>query len=154
MTGSFNDSAQLAILVTAVAGLVTTMITLYYNFKREDRRHKWEIEAAERHRAVAQAASSEREVIAKRVEDAEVVLNAKLDANTEISQKAFDEANHLNEKIATQGQAFDRMLQTALASRRETDTKATANALLEEVAATTTDTHEKVVEIRDRVVGE
>lgn len=146
----------------------------------EVERRKWEAEAAERHAKATAEAKAEREEIAKRVEEAEVSLNAKIDENTEMSRQAFDVGNNFNGKIAAQGEAFDKMLSalfhadvdrearlaaaTIAAAEKVAKTTvntaanvaakvATANEALAEVAADTTDTRQKVTEIRDKVVG-
>ncbi|MBA2720996.1 MAG: hypothetical protein H0U52_17405 [Chloroflexi bacterium] len=155
---------QTAILVTAIAGLVTTLATLVYNFVREGRRHRWEVEADERHRKTAMVAEADRAEIATRVEEAERALNAKLDENTEISKQAFTEANHINEKIRLQGEAFDRMLQTALNARggaltekgvAELKIAITADdAKRDKLQDTADDTQQKVTDIHQKLVDD
>lgn len=176
-----NTTTQLAILVTAVAGLITSLATMVYQFVREGRRHAWEVEAAERHAKAQAAAKAERDEISARVVEAERALNAKIDENTDISRQAFTEANHLNTKIAAQGDAFDKMLQamfradidkearvaaaaalaaekvaavTAATAADVAATVAASHDQLDEVASTTADTAVKVTEIRDKIVGD
>ncbi len=153
---------QIAILVASVAGLITTLATLFYNYQREGRRQRWEqerreweVEAAERHARSTAKAEAERQEIAEKVEKAEVVLNAKIDENTEISRQAFTEANHINEKIKAQGEAFDTMLREALVIR-ETTAVALAEAASvvasDKLQSAVDDTQEKVTDIHQRVV--
>lgn len=124
----FTSPGQLAILVTAFVTLVTTLATLVYQFVREGRRHRWEEEAKVRYAQATAKSESEREAISKRVEQAEVALNKKIDENTEISRRAFTEANHVNEKLVAQGLAFDKLLAAALVTSTNADLRNASSA--------------------------
>lgn len=139
---TFTSPAQVAILLTTIA-------TLVYQFVREGRRHKWEEEAKVRHAEATAKAEAERLDIAQRVKDAETNLNAKLDENTEISRKAFTEANHVNEKLAAQNAAFDKLLAVALSTTERRAAPAGDKALkktIDHTAEQVSDIHQRVVE--------
>ncbi len=148
---TFSSDGQVAILATALVTLITTIATLFYQFVREGRRHKWEVEAAKRHVAASKRSEDERKDIADRVEKAEITLNAKIDENTAISQRAFTEANHMNEKLADQNIAFDRLLSLALAA---SPPERSSSEALDHVQATVDDTAEKVTDIHQRVIDD
>ncbi len=119
---TFDSPGQVAILATAFVTLVTTLATLIYQFVREGRRHEWEVEATRSTAELAATSEKERQAITRRVDDAEIVLNAKIDENTALSRQAFNESNHVNEKLALQAAAFDRLLTVALAATDRRDT--------------------------------
>ena len=114
---NFTSAGQIAILATALVTLLTTMATLVYQFVREGRRHRWEVEADRRNAETAERAERD----AQRVEKAGVALNAKIDENTAISRQAFTETNHVNEKLALQAAAFDKLLTVALTATDRRD---------------------------------
>ncbi len=161
---TFDSPGQVAILATAFVTLVTTLATLVYQFVREGRRHTWEVEAAKRHVEASKKSEVERKDIADRVEKAETVLNRKIDENTEISRKAFTESNHMNEKLATQAAAFDKLLDMALAATDRRDAIAddrnaasdlrsvAAAASIKEVKTTLDDTAGQVDDIHHAVI--
>lgn len=106
------DTATATILITTLCGTLVTVITTLLNYFKEGRAHKWQIEQAEIDRA-------DRERIAKEVKvhtayaanivaaDSRITAKAitdKLDENTEISIRAFDEANGINKKILAIGE--------------------------------------------------
>ncbi len=118
---TFTGAGEVAILATAFVTLITTLATLLYQFVSAGRRHSWEIEAARRHVEVAKRAEEERDAIATRVDEAEIKLNAKIDENTAISRRAFTESNHVNDKLASQAAAFDKLLAVALSATDRRD---------------------------------
>ncbi len=143
-------SGQVALLAATLATFLTTVATLLYQFVREGRRHRWEVEAAERRLWDAAKAEKKAAEIAAKVEESEASLNAKLAENTEISRAAFEEANHLNEKIKAQGLAFDRLLETSLVASAAAEAQGAVS--LSEIQATAEDVQHKVTDIHQKVV--
>ncbi len=186
-TDTFTGAGEIAILATAFVTLITTLATLVYQFVREGRRHNWEVESlrraeqerisiATRVEARALEVASKVEVkaaevasrvevtaaaLASRVELAETKLNLKIEENTAISQRAFTEANHMNTKLAAQGEAFDKLLATALATSGKADLRmdaadkrsslavAAVQTTVDSTAGQVSDIHHRVVENGD-----
>lgn len=130
--------AQIVILITVVGGFAMT----WFN---EARKRKWEIEDR---RMIA-------ERLAEKVETTALQVKADLDAQTadvkqeltiqtarveQAADRAYNEANRLNEKLKTVTEAFDRTLQASLRDAR-VDTK------LDSMHQTETDTNVRVRKI-------
>ena len=76
---------QWVILVTSIAGVVTTLFTQWLTWKREKRNREWDL-------ADRAAARAERQQIERKVVE-------KIDENTAISRRAFHESNDFNRKL-------------------------------------------------------
>ncbi len=114
------DKPTAVIMAGVLAGVATQVLT----YLREERRHRWDIEQRDYDRAerlrVAQELKDEQarialeiarkhETVAARGREATMkgieTIVGKIDENTEISVKAFDVANHVNEKLVAIGEA-------------------------------------------------
>lgn len=96
------DTGAITIIVTTLGTTITTLVMQVISWMREGRRHKWEVEQLiwdrkERVR-VAEALRKHTDVKAEQ-------LVSKIDENTEISSKAFEVANNVNEKLVAIGEA-------------------------------------------------
>jgi hypothetical protein len=85
VTDMTMTDAQFTLLITTITGLVSTLATFAYNLYRENRNRKWDRENREL---------------------ARTELLRRIDENTEVSVKAFREANDVNAKIAALTQQF------------------------------------------------
>lgn len=124
---------------TIIVGVIATTITALLALLRT------EITAKDA-QVVREAVVEDKGVVRKALDK----LSTDLAANTAISVKAYDSANNFSERLVAQGRQFDALLNSALVRHAE----ASPSALLEEVAATTASTEEKVTEIRDKVVND
>lgn len=97
------DSSSLAlwsVVVTSAAGLAAQLIKMYSDSRREERRHKWDVEAADT------AAKAREKLQLGIAENTELTREAATKA-----ELAYDTANHVNAKIA-------RIAEVALAQDR------------------------------------
>lgn len=78
--------------IAQIVILITTLASLGFQIYRENRQRKWSLEDREH-------AEQSRKVIRKKLDEQRIAI----DENTEISRAAFDQANHVNEKIARIG---------------------------------------------------
>lgn len=85
------DPTVATVLITTLGTVAGTFILQLMSMIREGKQHKWQREQAEWDRS-------------ERIKAA-TVLGDKIDTNTEISVKAFDVANNVNEKLVAIGQA-------------------------------------------------
>lgn len=106
------DTATATILITTLCGTLVTVITTILNFIREGRAHNWQVEQADRDRKDRERIASEVKVhaayaanmVAADTKAGMTQLSNKMDENTEISVRAFDEANGVNKKILAIGE--------------------------------------------------
>lgn len=110
------DPTTATILGSTLTGLAISIL----NYLRESRAHRWAVEQSERDKkerlATAEELKRQHEQAAMAItlntQHAAAVLSdkidqtqAKIDENTQLSMKAFTEANNINEKIAAIGEA-------------------------------------------------
>jgi hypothetical protein len=92
---------ELIILITTIAGIVTTIIGFVVQLYRERRNRAWELEDR---RLTADALQQKNEQTAaalhKDTQRTRDMLARKIDENTQISVDAFREANAINVKLA------------------------------------------------------
>jgi len=79
------------VAVTQIVLLVTTIVTLVYQLYRDKRDRRWRKEDAEEKKEIVQFQSEMRRNHTR--------LQSDLNKNTQISEKAFKEANDVNVKI-------------------------------------------------------
>lgn len=146
-----DESTQRFVIIVGIVG--TTVTALLAILRTEINAAKVEKTAA----AVAEVATTTAATVATRVAAAtdEVRASAgrieeKIDANTEISERAFHEANTVNVKLAALTANFNRLLREATASREGAEeVAAEASSTLREVVD---ETAVKVAEVHDTVV--
>lgn len=106
------DNATATILITTLCGTIGSLATAILNYFREGRAHDWQVKQAEldrkdRERIAAEVkahAAYAANVVAADSRETAKALSTKLDENTEISVRAFDEANGVNKKILAIGE--------------------------------------------------
>lgn len=135
-----NDTAQWVTLITVLAGFL-------FQLYRENRQRKWDVEDRAR---IAAIVTNEAKDVAKKVVDSAAEasaertrLRAAVDENTDISTKAFHEANTVNQKLEALGLAHNEL------QRREQDSAEHSELIVETVV----DTQERVKAIEAEVVG-
>lgn len=107
------DAGAITIIVGALGGIASTLILQIMSYLREGRAHRWlqEQSALDRRERLATAEELKRQheeaamTITLNTQHAAAVLSQKIDDNTEISVKAFDAANNVNEKLVAIGEA-------------------------------------------------
>jgi hypothetical protein len=127
---------ELIILITTVAGIITTIIGFVVQLYRERRNRAWELEDR---RLTAEALQQKNEQTAatlqKETQRTRDMLARKIDENTKISADAFSEANAVNVKLARIDALIDGVrTQAQLEHVAEivTDTKLVAEATKED----------------------
>jgi len=96
MSGELNF-----ILITTIAGIVTTILTTFVSIYRENRNRKWDLEDRRT------ARDEQRNLIVENTAEQTKVLSTMIDENTELSKKAFTEANNFNNKLIALANQFD-----------------------------------------------
>lgn len=110
------DPAILTLLISTLCGTAATLFAQIMSYMREGRAHKWQREQADREAADRIATAQEvkthaayaANVIAADAKASAKVLADKIDENTEVSVRAFDEANGVNKKILAIGELRQR----------------------------------------------
>jgi hypothetical protein len=92
------DSAQLTIIGVALLTFAATILNLFAANHREKRSRRWQIEDR---LAIAHEIGEQTKVIEQAGQNRHDSLAGKIADNTQISEKAFTEANNVNAKIAT-----------------------------------------------------
>lgn len=96
------DSGTIATIITILGATISTLIMQIAQWMREGRKHKWEVDQMMWDRKDRQRVAQDMKDHADRRTAA---LATKIDENTEISVKAFDVANNVNEKLVAIGEA-------------------------------------------------
>lgn len=96
------DPGTIAIIATTLGTTITTLILQIMAWKREGRKHEWEIDQLvwDRKERIRVA-----EELRKHTDNKAEQLVSKIDENTNISAKAFEVANNVNEKLVAIGEA-------------------------------------------------
>ena len=96
------------LLITTVAGIITTIITTVVTIYRENRNRRWDQEDRERSRRDLEAkVDLHQKVIARKTDEQTKVIVDKIADNTKISENAFAAANGVNEKLLMLARQFD-----------------------------------------------
>ncbi len=107
-----SDTAQWVTLLTVIAGFM-------YQAWRENRQRRWDKEdRAETAERLARKVEHTTEAISSRHAENTRMLADKIDENTDISTKAFHEANSVNLKIESIGLEHNRLQRDEQAHRR------------------------------------
>lgn len=138
------DPAVLTLLISTLCGTVATLATGILSYMREGRAHKWQQdlaahEARERQEIAAEVkahAAYAANVVAATTKAGVDTIVSKIDENTEVSVRAFDEANGVNKKILAIGEL----------RRREQ-----GNNTIEDVVAVSKDTNQTVHDIDEKI---
>jgi type II secretory pathway pseudopilin PulG len=97
---------------------LTTVAGFWFQYIREGRRQRWEAEerirqAAEVQRQVRLDAERVKETLKQEtasIQERHTETQQQLEENTEISRRAFYEANNINRKLVAMGHRFDALL--------------------------------------------
>ena len=148
-----SDGTLAALLISAIAGIVTLILTNMFTLWRDSRNRKWDKEDRElaRKEAALRAQMQRTEMIYTAAELAKLtkknrdIMIAEIERNTELTQEtnvkaeaAFREANNFNQKI-------ENLKRAVLASGAQLGVLAETT---DSIAAVTDDTNIKVTEMK------
>lgn len=92
-----------ALIIGQIVILITTLAGFWRQLYRENRNRKWDVEDRNLTRIELQTAAQDRKKIAEAV-------TSQIKENTEISTKAFEEANHVNQKLVDVHQRIEDLI--------------------------------------------
>ena len=118
-------SNQRAILWTAVVGVLSTIVGLWFQYIRESRQRKWDLEdrrlARDEAREAAKAVNETAVATAVVAKETAAHLEKKLDTAVAVNVEAIEKSNDVNAKLARIGRAIAEAKPTAEGGRRATD---------------------------------
>ena len=121
-----DNDGQIIILITTVAGIVTTILGFLVQLYRERRNRAWELEdrqataEALRRETIMAAATLKTETAKTR----DILMN-KIEENTQINIDALKQANHVGDKLARIGALIDNVRTTKQIDKDQLDHVAT-----------------------------
>ncbi len=144
-----DNQGQIYILITTVAGIVTTIIGFLVQLYRERRNRAWELEdrrltaEALRRETMMAAATLKKETAHTR----DVLVN-KIEENTQINIDALKQANHVGDKLARIGTMIDNVRSKDRIDKDQLDHVAT---VVDETKAVVEATKEDTVHIMEKL---